>query len=80
MSPSALRRDQIAQTVRSIVSANPILIGVHSQNVLRPIRIVLQAMPSVRQQRVRNASRGINRITREVLVCLLRQQVIELLE
>ncbi len=39
---SRLRRHQVAQTVRGIVAANTILIGVHFEHILRPIRIVLQ--------------------------------------
>ncbi len=38
---SRLRLDLITQTVGGIVAANTILIGIHFQNILRPIRIVL---------------------------------------
>ena len=36
------RRHQIPQTIRRIIAANTILIGIHLQHILRPIRIVLQ--------------------------------------
>jgi hypothetical protein len=37
-----LRRDQVPEAVGCIVSADTILITIHFQNILRPIRIMLQ--------------------------------------
>jgi hypothetical protein len=37
---SRLRRDQVTKTIRSIVSSNSILIRIHFQHILRPVRIV----------------------------------------
>ena len=36
------RRDQVTQTIRRIIPAYTILIGIHLEHILRPIRIVLQ--------------------------------------
>jgi len=37
-----LCRDQIPNTIRRIIAPNAIIIHVHFQNILRPVRIVLQ--------------------------------------
>jgi len=37
-----LRRDQIPKTIRRIIAANTILIGIYFQHIFRPIRIMLQ--------------------------------------
>jgi uncharacterized phage protein gp47/JayE len=48
---SRLRRDQVPQTIRRIVAAHPILIRIHLQHILRPIRIVLQRRQALDQAR-----------------------------
>jgi hypothetical protein len=44
-----LRRNQITQTIRRIIDANTVLIGVHFHHVLKPIRIVLQRGQTLNQ-------------------------------
>jgi hypothetical protein len=53
------RGDQITQTIRRIITANTILIGIHLEHILRPIRIVLQRRQTLdqRPQRSRVSSR-----------------------
>jgi hypothetical protein len=48
---SRLRRDQITQAVRSVIAPNTILIRIHLEHILRPIRIVLQRRQSFHQPR-----------------------------
>lgn len=36
-----LRRDQITQAIRRIITADTIFIGIHLQNILGPMRIML---------------------------------------
>jgi hypothetical protein len=38
---SRLRRDEVAQTIRGIIPANTILIRIHLEHILRPIRVML---------------------------------------
>jgi len=45
----SFRRHQIPQTIRRIIAASTILIGIHLQHILRPIRIVLQRRQTFNQ-------------------------------
>ena len=64
--PPRLRRHQVAQRVRRITTAHTILVGVHLQLGLRPVRIVLQRRqrlgqppaPPMKEHRRRHAPSG----------------------
>jgi hypothetical protein len=43
------RWHQVTRTIRTIVPANTILIGIHFQNIFRAIRIVLPRRPAFKQ-------------------------------
>ena len=46
-----LRRHQIPERIRRIIAADAILVGIHLQHILRPIRIVLQRRQTFQQPR-----------------------------
>jgi hypothetical protein len=46
-----LRRHQIPQRIRRIVTADSLLVGIRLQNVFRPVRIVLHRRNAIQQPR-----------------------------